>query len=283
MNAFIKSFLILHVPVLHQGYVDLFERYRYRAETCYVMGSDMIKGLQSTREIRAMDPKMAVRAIRGLGMFPHVDLLKRQSLAFLRRAKGSRMVVVDDEMSRQFMERYLPESTMVKEVVFLRWDEKSVNSSTTVKFDRQSIDPRDRELMQMAQRQSERTSCWWRHVGAVIVDPQTGKVILTTYNAHLPDEHTPYAVGDPRDFVKAGTSPELASTIHGEAAIVAMAARKGIALKGMHLYVTVFPCTPCAGIVAESGISKVYFASGCAYLEGESILRSRGVEIVHVA
>lgn len=283
MNAFTRSFLVLYVPVLHQGYINLFERYRHRVEACYVFGSEMMKELQpGVREIRSMDPRDAVKAIRGLRVFPHVEVLNRQSLAFLQRLHGGQLIVVDDEASRQFAELYLSESVVVRESVFLRWDAKSVNSGTTVNFDRNSIDLGDRRWMELAEREAKKSSCWWRRVGAVVVDPHMDHMVLAAHNKHMPSEHTPYAVGDPRDFVRAGTSPELAATIHAESTIIAMAAHDGIVLKGTHMYITVFPCGPCASVIAESGISRLYFASGCAYLDGEGVLRSRGVEIIHV-
>ena len=48
------------------------------------------------------------------------------------------------------------------------------------------------------------------------------------------------------------------------------------------MYVTVFPCPPCAKIVAFSGIRKLYYAGGYSVLGQENILKSRGVEIIYV-
>ncbi len=281
-----RRIMIAYVPVLHAGYLKLFERYARTVECLYVFGDDFITEFTYlTREIRALDPEIAVKMIEPLKLFPKggVHVLDKNHLFLLKKIKEKMVIVTSDEMSRKFTEKYLPGQQLVVETAFLRWDEKSVNSGTTVNFDWKSLDPNDREMMQLAQKEAGLASCWWRHVGAVLADPRTGRVILTAHNRHMPSEHTPYAVGDPRDFVKAGTSPEIASTIHAEPTIIAMAARDGIALKGMHLYITVFPCGPCASIVAESGISRLHFASGCAYLDGEGVLRSRGVEIVHVA
>lgn len=281
-----RRIMIAYVPVLHAGYLNLFEKYAHKVECLYVFGDDFIgEFTYLTREIRALSPEVAVKMIESLKMFPKdgVHVLDKNDLFLMKKIREKIVIVTSDEMSRKFVEKYMPGQQLVVETPFLRWDEKSVNSSTTVNFDWKSLDPHDREMMQMAQKEAGLASCWWRHVGAVLVNPQTGQVILAAHNRHMPSEHAPYAVGDPRDFVKAGTNPELASTIHAEPTIIAMAARDGIALKGMHLYITVFPCGPCASIVAESGISRLYFASGCAYLDGEGVLRSRGVEIVHVA
>ncbi len=51
-------------------------------------------------------------------------------------------------------------------------------------------------------------------------------------------------------------------TIHAEANSVANAARAGIALRGCKAYVTHFPCSSCADMLIQSGISCVVVGSG---------------------
>jgi len=273
--------MIAYIPVLHAGYLELFRKYAGKVEHLYVFGKAFIdESAFIARDIRACKPDDVVRMIDSLRLFPGVGVLRMEHLHNIRTSDYISVIMTGDEFSRTFAEKHLPGKKVRMESQFLRWDESSVSSSVEVKSDRVSSEPHDREMLQLAQEESKRGSCWWRRVGAVVVDPRTNKPILAAHNRHMPSEHTPYAVGDPRDFVKAGTNPEIASTIHAEPTIVAMAAKKGIALEGMHMYITVFPCGPCASIIAESGISKLFFASGCAYLDGDAILRSRGVEII---
>jgi tRNA(Arg) A34 adenosine deaminase TadA len=79
-------------------------------------------------------------------------------------------------------------------------------------------------------------------VGAVIVDPKTDLIIAEGRNA-------PIAGHDP--------------TAHAEiAAIRAAAAKLGnYRLPGLHLYVTLEPCTMCAGAISFARISKLIFAA----------------------
>ncbi|OGM95259.1 hypothetical protein A2524_04420 [Candidatus Wolfebacteria bacterium RIFOXYD12_FULL_48_21] len=273
--------MIAYMPVLHEGYLKLFRRYKGAVSCLYVFGKIFInENTYIAREIRACDPGDICRMMRGLGLFPEIKMLCREELKSIKENPSLSIIMTDDEFSREFAAKYLPGRPVHMESQFLRWDEKSVNSAVEVKCDGVVSLPHDREMMRIAHEESKRGSCWWRRVGAVVVDPRMNKPVLAAHNRHMPSEHTPYAVGDPRDFVKAGTNPEIAATIHAEPTIVAMAAKKGIALEGMHMYITVFPCGPCASIIAESGISKLFFASGCAYLDGDTILRSRGVEII---
>ncbi len=134
--------------------------------------------------------------------------------------------------------------------------------------------------MGLARTESTKTSDWWRAVGGVLVKDRD--VTLAEHNHHVPSDHTPYANGDPRDVVEAGTDSHIATAMHAEQSIIVAAARRGIALEGASLYLTVFPCPVCAKLVAYSGIKKVYFGSGHASLDGETILKANDVELFRV-
>jgi dCMP deaminase len=64
--------------------------------------------------------------------------------------------------------------------------------------------------------------------------------------------------------------------------LIAEAAREGISTKGAVVYVTDFPCPPCAKLIAGAGISRLYFRTGYAVLDGEDVLAEAGVEVVRV-
>lgn len=80
-------------------------------------------------------------------------------------------------------------------------------------------------------------------VGAVIVDPASNMIIAEGRNA-------PIAGHDP--------------TAHAEIAAIRAAAMKigNYRLPGLHLYVTLEPCTMCAGAISFARISKLVFAAG---------------------
>jgi dCMP deaminase len=48
------------------------------------------------------------------------------------------------------------------------------------------------------------------------------------------------------------------------------------------MFVTDFPCPPCAKLIAGAGIAKLYFVEGYAVLDGQDVLEAAGVEIVQV-
>jgi dCMP deaminase len=107
-------------------------------------------------------------------------------------------------------------------------------------------------------------------------------VVLGGYNKHHPSEHAVFAAGNPRDNFDAGEHPEVSPTIHSEAWLVAQAARRGLSLTGASVYVTTFPCTNCAHLLAEAGVKKVFYRDGYSRLDAEAILKEHGVEIILV-
>lgn len=90
-------------------------------------------------------------------------------------------------------------------------------------------------------------------IGAVIVDPEEDKIIAEAYNQ---SEHI------------------LDATAHAELAAIQKACRKlgQNRLRGMNLYVTLEPCTMCAGAISFARINNLYFgaydAKGGAVVSG---------------
>ena len=92
----------------------------------------------------------------------------------------------------------------------------------------------------------------------------------------------PYVNGDPRNNFHKGDHIEISTAIHAEAQMIAEAARKGVSLEGADMYVTVFPCPPCAKLIAFSGIKNLYCGGGYGVLDGEAVLKSKDVKIFFV-
>jgi dCMP deaminase len=132
----------------------------------------------------------------------------------------------------------------------------------------------------LADKESELSSDWWRQIGAVFV--KEGKVLYKAHNHHLPSDFHLGTFGDPRSNFDKGEKPEIYTSIHSEANIVAMGAKEGVSLKGGSIYVTTFPCSNCARLLCEAGVKKVFYKNGYSRLDAENIFKSYGVEIVLV-
>ncbi len=273
-----QKFLVLYVPVLHQGYMELFKRVSSDVQVVYLFGEELITEFTYLeKEIRAIEPEFMARLISASGFFKEVRILTPANLGEIR---GSSIITASEGISRRLAEKYLSGCEVVFEDIFLRWDESHVDSKSPVDFERVSTDAFDVKMMSLARREAQKSSCWWRHVGAILIKDR--QIILTSFNQHLPSEHTPYVLGDIRDFIESGGHSDVSSAIHAEKAMISSAAKRGIALEGADLYVSTFPCSGCAQMVAFSGIRRCFFGGGHANFNGEKILRFFGVELIFV-
>jgi len=272
--------ILAYIPVLHRGYIEFFKKHP-DAGALYVMGQSLIEEFDPLRkDVRALTPEIAQKVIAGLGLFDIVAIADRHALAGFR-ATDRHIVMPDEDVSHGLAAKYLSGVSVEFDRVFLRWDRPKSLEEEPVSFDREiSFEGLIGEMMSLAIEQSKKSSDWWRQVGAVIA--RGGEVILAGYNRHVPSPHTPYVDGDPRTNFSRGVNVELSTAQHAEARLIAEAAKRGIALEGADLYVTTFPCPVCAKQIAYAGIKRLFFLSGYAMLDGERILRSQGVEIIHV-
>ena len=272
--------LVLYVPVIHEGYLRFFKKYADTVEIAYIVSAELVKEHTFLeREIRAVDPVTIRSLVESMRIFKDVRLLDAEAAKSLNTAEVE-VVTADEQISQRIAAAHFPNAHLIIDTIFLRWDEASVKSDKIPAFARASSDSFDISMMQRGKDLATKSADWWRRVGAVLV--KDGEVILEAWNSHVPSEHAPYAHGDPRDVVQAGTHPEIATTLHSEQRIITEAAKRGISLEGTSLYTTVFPCAMCAKLVAYSGISKCFYASGHASLDGESVMKSQNVELVFV-
>jgi dCMP deaminase len=275
-----KRALVLYVPVLHAGYLKLFEKYRGSVDGFYLLSDELVAEFAPFhREIRALGAAQMKPLIESLNIFPSVSIFSSAS-AVVDELRDAEIVTSTDEICRKAIEKYLSENKVVYENVFLRWDEKNVDRPIDVKYDRVSTDPFDQKMCSMAVEESGKSSDWWRRVGAVVV--KDGAVITAQHNHHVPSDHTPYINGDPRDVIKSGTLNLVYSSLHAEQTIIAESARDGVSLKGTDMYLNDFPCPLCAKLMAAAGIKRCFFKAGSTWLDAESVLHAAGVEIILV-
>ena len=268
--------ILMYVPVLHKGYLEFFERNRGVSDELWLIGDDLAEFSLHT-EIRAIDPYLIRKMLLPLNLFRRIEILSKNNIGAIA---VTRLITISERISRSVAEKYFPQAQVTYFTVFLRYDEDNVKSLIPVGFDRESRDPFDMKMMSLAYNEAGGSSCWWRHVGTMLV--KDGEIIATNHNEHVPYEQMPYIFGDPRDFIEAGTLSHFASSLHSEKMAFLEAMRKGISTIGMDIYVSVFPCPDCAKVIAYSGIKRCFFGSGHASLDGEKILKAKKVEIIYV-
>jgi dCMP deaminase len=273
-----KKCLLLHIPVLHEGYIDLFEKYSFQIKKLYVVDEGLSSEFSEYKEIRSVSSKILVKMIKSLGFPFSVGLITCKNIKSL---KNTDLIVGDDPITSNLLKKYFPNKKYDLDNVYLRWHEGNVQSPHVPHYDFETESVFDKKMMSKAIEVGGGNSTdWWRRVGCVVV--KNKKIILTSFNAHFPDNDTQYIDGDPRDFVKAGELGFLASSAHAEQMAIALAAQKGKSLKGCDMYVSTYPCPTCAKLMATAGVKRCFFMGGNAYLDVEKVLKATGLKAILV-
>ena len=269
--------LILYIPVIHKGYLDFFKENLNKISNIYILNEELQEELSEIKpDIAAIDSKTTKDLLNKLG-FQNIIILSKNNI---KELKGKKIILIQDEISRNLYNRYLKGEEVEWVSVFLRWDKNKILSKQLLEALPISQDTFDIKMMKQAYKESEKSGDWWRQIGAVLVKDK--KILSRANNKDLPSDHTPYQVGEVRDFFKPGERQDLASTIHAEQKIIAEAAKKGISLDGTSLYVTTFPCSVCAKLIAFSGIKNLYFKEGGSNFDAKKVLESAGIDIIRV-
>jgi len=273
--------VIAYIPALHRGYIDFLKKY---PGVLYILGSDLVREVpRLERDIRALEPAEVKSALDGLHMHSRVTILTHDTLPALL-LETLPIVMPDEDVSRHFADAYLIGKEVSFIPVFLRWDRQISTVESEVPPDRTvSREIFDREMMAQAMAEGGKSPDWWRQIGAALIHNK--KLVLITHNTPLPSQYVVGAFGDPRSNFDADEMQykDLSKFIHAEAAVIALAAKRGISTDGASLYVTTFPCPACARSLVTAGIKEVYYSKGYSVLDAEEILKAFGVSIILVA
>lgn len=274
-----KSCLVLYIPAFHQGYINLLKTWANKGMDLYIIGNDIIADFPlEKREIRAIDPEIIKSIISRFDWFSYVTVLTKDALKDL---SNSHIIMADEYISHSLTKKYLSNAKVEFMPVFLRWDESSVPSHRPVDYDTTlSASEFDRSMMEMINKEAQKSPDWFRQIGAAIV--KDGKIILLGHNQRTPTPQSAYLEGDPRNFLPLGAEYHLHNGLHAEQTLIAEAAKQGISITGADLYVTTFPCPTCASLIAYCGIKRCLFKSGFSNLDAQTTLKNHGVEIVWV-
>ncbi len=284
--------VVAYVPVLHDGYRRFLERHA-RGVPLHLIGPELYEDYRPlAKDIRALPAELAASAIAAWDICSEVSVLDAQSAVALAGQAPS-IVMPAEDVSYQVAERFFSRCEVLFDTVFLRWDKtkttqllrpqprSTVSAEALLAELGRAPDELPAELERAAQAASTQSIDWWRQVGAAM-RLASGETMSAT-NVHNPHPLSPYAVGDPRANLHKGVGLELSTATHAEARLIAQAAREGKATEGAVLFVTDFPCPPCAKLIAAAGIAKLYFIEGYAVLDGQDVLEAADVEIVQVA
>jgi len=274
-----KAVLVAYVATPHAGYLKLFRA--YEGGVLYILGDEFIQEFSSlVRHLPGVKPVEVQKMILALGIFSDVRILTKNDLYVVEQS--NLVVMPDEDVAHVMAEKYLSGvSVMFDNSWFLRWDWGATQAKRRPEGEQViSIDEYDRSLMRLASSIAERSPDWWRQIGALLV--RRKQILIFSFNQHMPHEQSVYCYGDPRSNCEPGHHIDVSGALHAEAKIVATAAQRGISMKGCDLYVTTFPCPPCAYLCASSGIRRLFYMEGYSLIAGAEALQSKGVEIIRV-
>jgi len=262
-----------YIPVIHDGYIQAFNR--HPNATIGIFDTEVLSDLAPylRKDIRALSPEDAQKAISGLGR--NSIIIDKSTLAdALKRP----IVMPDDDISRAIIAAN-PDAKITTEPIFLRWDRDNVNDKSAIIPDRVVQIDSDDSIAKLLNDESNKSTNWWRHVGAVVVNDQL-EIIAGGHSSSVPSEYSSWIDSDPRITTNRGLDIEKSIDIHAESRIIAEASKTGKSLAGTTIYVTTFPCPSCAKLIALSGIKCCYYIDGYATLDGYKILKDFDIEVV---
>jgi len=223
---------------------------------------------------------MAILEANAINLAPRISILERDNIEQL--TQHEEIVLSNDDVSKEFAGKYLKDKKIVWDTTFLRWNKmNAVTPTPVVASETLSSSEFDKKMIVLATDEAGKSADWWRHVGAVLV--KRDKVIYSIHNKHAITDNTAYIEGEPRSNFNAGKAiADLVIFQHGEATMIAQAAKQGISTKDAEIYVTTFPCPSCAMSIANAGIKKVYYKEGYSLLDAERILKNAGTELIRI-
>lgn len=133
----------------------------------------------------------------------------------------------------------------------------------------------DEAYMQMAEVWAKRSYAVRSKVGALLVNPIERRIISDGFNGMpigFPNEEAEFESGDGLF----ATNPLI---LHAESNAILKCASYTGGAKGCTLYLTLSPCTECAKLIIQAGISRVVYRDEYRIIDSIEILRSAGIKV----
>lgn len=277
------------MPVIHQGYMNFLKEYHRQDIECVLLGREALEVLKKDMPY-VLKKDFAIRGVDA----EHVRFFIRETFRVFKDV----YVLDPHHVPKQVESVYAPDEDVTNlaiETFFGAGTLRVLDGCIRLRYDRQGIErvdpvPEDtkttsdvlyRLFIQDAEEEAEHSFDFWLQVGAV-ARTKTGERLYASYNRAEPHEQLHTALGDPRALYSRGEHAEDTLVHHAERSVVSKAARDGVSLKGAKVFVTHFPCVPCATALAEAGIAQLYFKKGYSRLESAQLLKTYGVELIRV-
>jgi len=137
----------------------------------------------------------------------------------------------------------------------------------------------DKYFMEIAHLVKTRSTCMRRQVGAVVVNDK--RILSTGYNGAPTHCKHCSEVGCLREKLKvpSGERHELCRALHAEQNAIAQAAQHGTSMQGSTIYVTNQPCSLCAKLIINAGLSHIIFEGDYPDSLAVELLTEAGIQL----
>lgn len=269
----------VYMPVIHAGYLTWIDQQQALGRDIFLIDEQFAEEIDIRRkDLRALD---TVTVGKFLSRRTLVRSITRTNAEGIKNSY-EHFVFADEDVSDHVIGALFEGKSVERSPVFLRYDRKKSLAKEEVTPDRVvSVDPVVSAIMESVVEVGKRSSDWWIQVGAAFVRDDVAELIV--HNEHVPNPNVVDALGSVRSNFTQGVHIELSTALHAEGALFAEAIRRGVSFAGGDVYSSTFPCPYCAPIIAGSGIKRLYFKDGYSMIEGQELLRSRGIEIIRIA
>jgi dCMP deaminase len=126
----------------------------------------------------------------------------------------------------------------------------------------------DRNFINIAHEIASASKCVSKQVGAVIV--KDGRILSTGYNG-TPAGYTNCCEHWENEYTKDHHDWSKTYEIHAEMNALIWAARRGIAIEGATIYVTLEPCSECSKNLIASGIVRIVYDRAYEHTNSEVV------------
>lgn len=137
----------------------------------------------------------------------------------------------------------------------------------------------DEYFIETAYLVSQRSTCLRRHVGAVLVKDR--QILATGYNGAPTGVTHCEKIGCLREKLKvpSGQRHEICRGLHAEQNVLLQAAKHGVSVRGSCLYITNAPCSICAKMIINAGITEVIIAENYPDKMAKKFLKEAKVKL----
>ena len=139
----------------------------------------------------------------------------------------------------------------------------------------------DTYFMRITKLVATRSSCLRRSVGAVLVKDK--RILATGYNGAPAGMAHCEEAGCLRDqlHIPSGERHELCRGLHAEQNAIIQAARQGTEIKDSTLYCTTAPCSLCAKMLINAGVTRLVYEGSYPDDRAMAFFAEAGVKVEH--